>query len=525
MRNNNVYLEEVHNILPRLLSLYDTDPVSNTLGVGDRYYWAWKLTDFGNGTFQGAAHGLARLLIHDLLPAEISKDSIFKRIDDMYKGAKSLRYSNGSLVEAFPYESSFCVTALVAYDLLSAVELLTPQLEEKKRECYLDIVRPMIGFLHQAEETHAFISNHLSTAAAALLKWSAITGESGEMRGCELLDRILAEQSEEGWFREYEGADVGYETLSIYYLSDIHKLRPDLGLLSPLKKSIRFLWHFAHPDGSFGGYYGSRNTRFYYPAGIEAMALQIPEAKALADFMRKSIAGNATVTLKVMDGPNLIPMFNAYCYAAANIYREEMENNDQKQVLPLLPSKSKDQWRLKFPEAGLLIDKGENHYTIISWHKGGVCYHFHIKSATPLINYGVVARSVDNKYYSSQSYNSDNLVRLEGDAITIISFLTELKQRFPDPLQFIVLRLFNVTIMRAPLLGNLIKKLLVKYLITGKNVSPVRNCRTIVLGSKIAISDTFEEKSQGFNYMEVKKPFKAIHMASQGYWQKQYDAE
>ena len=62
------YLNQVHSVLPRILSLYDTDSSSDTYGMGDRYHWAWGLIDFGNGTYQGAAHGLARLLTHDLLP-------------------------------------------------------------------------------------------------------------------------------------------------------------------------------------------------------------------------------------------------------------------------------------------------------------------------------------------------------------------------------------------------------------------------------------------------------------------------
>ena len=62
------YLELIHLTLPRLLALFDTDASRETYGMGDRYHWAWGLIDFGNGTFQGAAHGLARLISADLLP-------------------------------------------------------------------------------------------------------------------------------------------------------------------------------------------------------------------------------------------------------------------------------------------------------------------------------------------------------------------------------------------------------------------------------------------------------------------------
>jgi hypothetical protein len=127
--NNNIYLEYIDANLPRLLALYDNNAASKTYGMGDRFFWSWKLIDFANGTFQGASNGLARLLIHGLLPVNISETSILKRIDSMFRAAARLCRRNGSMEEAFPYESSFCVTALVAYDLLTAVEFWIIELE------------------------------------------------------------------------------------------------------------------------------------------------------------------------------------------------------------------------------------------------------------------------------------------------------------------------------------------------------------------------------------------------------------
>lgn len=520
MKKLNPYLQEVFKVLPRLLALYDTNPVSPTYGMGDRYRWAWKLIDFGNGTFQGAAHGLARLLKHHLLPPMLSQDAILRRIDAMFQGAATLRYPNGSLEEAFPFESSFCVTALVAYDLLSAIALLQNHLTQEQQTRYLDIIRPMIQFLHRAEETHAFISNHLATAAVALYKWSALTHEPGEARGQQMLERILAEQSSEGWFREYEGADPGYQTLCTYYLADLHNLCPDLGLLDSLKQSIQFLWHFAHPDGSFGGYYGSRNTRFYYPAGIEALAQEISEATALARFMRDSIQNQATVILSVMDEPNLIPMFNAYCWAAV-IFEQNPYPPFQK--LPSLPALSNQVWRSQFSQAGLLVDKGKEHYTIVSWHKGGVCYHFPLNSNQPVINTGIVVKNTKDQYFSSQAYQSQNQVTLNDNQVTIVSPLVAIHHQLPSPLQFIVLRLLNVTLMRNLTLSNLIKNFLVKFLITGKQILPICNRRLVQLGVNLEVQDRLEGEVKGLMAVPVQSPFSAIHMASQGYWQCQDD--
>lgn len=511
-------MAEVSAILPRVLSLIDMDRTSATYGAGDRYFWAWKLIDFGNGTFQGMAHGLARLVASGLLPSGISEDSIINRIDALFQGANYLRRSDGSMEEAFPYEGSFCVTALVAYDLLSAIELLAERLTDDSRASYLNIIRPMIDFLQKSDETHAFISNHLATASAALIKWDLLSGEDVGGSGENILQRILNRQSSEGWFLEYEGADPGYQSLCTYYLADIHRMRPDLKLLEPLRRSVKFLWYFAHPDGSFGGLYGSRNTRFYYPAGLEALAEEIPEAASLSLFMRKSISDQSVVTLGSIDEPNLIPMFNAYCWAALEF---EKSNLGVKRI-DLIPAVSQEVWRKEFPDSGLLIDKGINHYTIVSIYKGGVCYQF-VDGERKDVDAGVAIRINGTAVLcSTQGYSKENSYKINDREIVIESIFSEMPKQLPSPLKFIVLRMLNVTVMRSFWLREKVKQFLVKMLITGKKSVDLKNERRIVLGPDLKIQDV-QQGSVKFNMINI-KTFSAIHMASQGYWQKQDDA-
>lgn len=521
MENHNPYLSHVWSVLPRLLSLFDNNPLSVTYGIGDRYRWAWKLIDFGNGTFQGAAHGLARLLVNGMLPEGFSEASILHRIEMIFHGVETLRYPNGSLAEAFPFESSFCVTALVAYDLLTAVTLLESKISASQRKRFLDTVRPLIRFLHKSDETHAFISNHLATATAALYRWSFLTGEAGEKRGRELLDRILDKQSSEGWFMEYEGADPGYQSLCFHYLVDLHLMCPDLGLSEPLRRSVQFIWHFAHPDGSFGGLYGSRNTRFYFPSGLEALSSEMAEAEALARFMRSSIAQYNTVTLNAIDEPNLIPMFNSYCWASVLLEKSMSKYKENKEKVP---STSEVVFRKHYPDAGLLIDKGEKHYTIVSLHKGGVCYHFCLDDSRYKIDSGVAAIDLKGQIYSTQAYRRNNDIHFHYDHLKITATFVKVHRELPTPFQFLVLRLLNNTFLRVEGICSLAKKVIVKYLITGKKVSKIKNIRSIRLGYNISINDQWVDNFDGFSRLNTEHPFSVIHMASMGYWQRQDDA-
>jgi hypothetical protein len=493
----------------------DGDRTSASFGMGDRYHWAWGLIDFGNGTFQGAAHGLTRLWQAGLWPYTTPRDQFLGRIDALFLGTAQLTRADGSLEEAFPNEGSFCVTALVAFDLLCAIALLREEAPDEMRERWQVIVRPLVGYLGTADETHALISNHLATAVAALARWNALTGEAASgARGRELLARILRHQSVEGWFLEYEGADPGYQSLCTYYLADVHRLHPDWGLAEPLARSLRFLWHFAHPDGSFGGLYGSRCTRFYYPAGIEALATEVPEAAALARYMATSIASDRVVTLAAMDEPNLVPMFNAYCWAAVSWRDVDVT----KAVLPL-PAQSAEAFRRSFPETGLWVDAGPGHYTVVNTHKGGIVAHFP-RGKAAIIDAGVVVRDASGRLGSSQAFSKDNRVTLESDLLTVEAVISPMPKQLPTPLKFLLLRLLCLTLFRLRPLREWVKRMLVRLLITRRQLWPVRNIRQICLGPRLTVSDQLIAVP-GYQAIPDPGPFVAIHMASQGYWQLQ----
>jgi hypothetical protein len=52
-----------------------------------------------------------------------------------------------------------------------------------------------------------------------------------------------------------------------------------------------------HPDGSYGGEYGNRNTYPFYPHGFELSAHLTPRAGQIADaFLLGSSNGSATST-------------------------------------------------------------------------------------------------------------------------------------------------------------------------------------------------------------------------------------
>jgi hypothetical protein len=296
-------------------------------------------------------------------------------------------------------------------------------------------------------------------------------------------------------------------------------VRPELPLNQPLARAVDFLACCAHPDGSFGGLYGSRSTRLYYPAGIEALAPHLPAAQALADHMRGAIDRHATVPLAAMDDLNLVPVFNAYCRAA--VLRRHAGRAASVAPVPALASHP---WRRHLPEAGLLFDKGPDHYTVLSVHKGGLLVHFASGQVRPLVEAGVVARGPRGRLYSTQAARPDNRCQLDGDRVTVTAELTLVRHELPTPWQFAILRLLSLTVLRWPPLRHAFKRALVRRVVTRRPGAGVRNRREIVLGPEPRLTDAWEGEAHPFRRIKIEAPFSVLHMATQGYWQRQDDA-
>ncbi|HLE10822.1 MAG: hypothetical protein A2504_11755 [Bdellovibrionales bacterium RIFOXYD12_FULL_39_22] len=500
----NIYQKQIEMVLPRILALFDKSPQSKTYGLADRFYWGWKLIDFPNGTFQGAVHGLARLVNAGLIPLPFSEKKIIQRILSAISATKKITRSNGSLEEAFPYESSFCVTALVAYDFLAAYELLGGRLNAEEQKSILETVSPLINFIIKNDETHAVISNHLATAVAAIFYWEKYSKKSCDGRGEELLKIILDNQSSEGWFSEYGGADPGYQTLATYYLADVYRLRPAENLKVALNKSLEFLRYCVHPDGSFGGIYGSRNTRFFYPAGLEFLKDHLPAANYILGKMRESISKLQAVTLVAMDGPNLAPMFNSYAWAAAMFGPIAVSDGD---VLS---------WTKYFPKAGLYLKSTPEYLFWLSTRKGAAWgKHYKATEKKALGDFGALWQGPDGEILTGQEQAVE--ISINGDKIITKINLVLHSQMLPSPIKFLILRFLNLTLMRIPFFLNLIKKILVRLLITKQQKVISTAMREFDLAQEVPLVKDICQSD--YKNISGNGPFYAIHMASQGYWQ------
>jgi len=505
----NIYKKILHNNLPRLLNLYNLGQSSSTYGYGDRLYWGWKISDFTNGTMQGGVHALAIAIKLGLI--EKPKFAL-ETIDSAIRAIARIRVKNGSLVEAFPNENSFCVTALVAFDVLSAIKHLAANISSEQKEEYLNIVRPLIRFITNNDEKHAVISNHIATGIAAIELWNELAMENSK-RGKDLLSIIYTHQSEEGWYREYEGADPGYQTLCTYYLFCAYEVTGDEELLESLKRGGSFLKYFAHPDGTIGGLYGSRNTEVYYPAGLVALASILEDFNLTAGLLHKGVMNGNHIFPQDIDIGNFIPLLNAYAVAALH-YEQSGIMTDKTQCL----APYEKVFIKKFDHAGIYIHSTDRYYAIVNYKKGGILKVFDKDTKILDMEDGGIFGSLSNgKRFSTQQVDE----KQNFDDHSINASFYDINESYPNPWTSILLRILGLTLFNSDYFRELFKKHIVRMLITKKNRingSAIRRFK--FMDDKIIVHENIKEPDNCKSIGHFGKS-KAIHMASSGYYLQQ----
>ena len=235
--------------------------------------------------------------------------------------------------------------------------------------------------------------------------------------------------------------------------------------------------------------------------------------------MRESINRKNCVNLSSVDTPNLIPMFNSYCRAAISYIK-----NKKKSTVHLLPCQTNKPVFKFYEEAGLIVHNDKNYFCIVSSKKGGACVIFDKKLNQSSYNYGALYKSKKDKrrYFSTQTNEEKVAVRIDYNCqkVEISCPIYEYKKMYPTPFRYIILRCLNLTFMRFQLFNEIIKKILVRYVIKSKSTPVGTNTRVISFSNGIEISDDCESKRLSLVLIKEQKRFYSIHMASQAYWRR-----
>ncbi|MFM9941289.1 MAG: hypothetical protein ACKVP7_17540 [Hyphomicrobiaceae bacterium] len=474
------------------LSLADQEMVSTARGSFDRTWWGWKFTDFSAPRFQEGAHALAWLLTSPLAPAAArTSHRLLDQATASIAFWSRLQHSDGSFDEAYPFERSLAATAFTLFYVGTAIERLGDRLDRQTRDTALATAERAAGWLSVNGEHHGVLSNHLAAAAAACQVAGDLLGTDryqGARDRC--LGIIYREQDpDEGWMREYSGADPGYQGHGMFYLADILRRTRDATLAQRLSAAMRFQGWFVHPDGTVGGEYASRGTKFAFPAAFEMLAPSLPEAAAIARHLRGCIARGQGVGLHEMDVWNLFPMLNNYLVAA-----EAAGPLSEAAALP---------WQTpgatgRFPRAGLIVANRANHVLAAAPGNGGAlklwapdgclryedCGYGARKGRGWIVSQGP-ATWVEPPATSQGADSGPVTATSRGVFVTVPAI------RF-DPWRFMAFRGFTTTIGRLPALARALKDVLVGVLIRRRTPQTAALERHVAFSAngRLTIDDT-----------------------------------
>jgi len=500
-------------VVRRVLSDQDRDPYSVTSGCFDRRHWAWKLADLPNAVLQCNVHPLALLLTEP--GGQFSGNPALQ-----WSVAAGLRYArriqrrDGSFDQAFPRERSVGATAFLLHALLEAFRCIGSGMDAGVRREVEEGLRRAAEFLCRHEETHGHIANHLAGAALALLVSAEHFGEARYRRRSDaLLEKILAHQSPEGWFLEYEGADPGYQTLCLHYLAQIYERTRDGRLGESLGGAVEFLAHFIHPDGSFAGEYGSRRTAVFYPGGLALLGREFPLAAAITRAMRRAIEAGHTVTLSDVDAENTPPLLSNYVLAL----RADPGAGDRS--LPPLPCE-RPAVRRDFPQAGLYVHGTERYYAVVGASAGGVLKVFAKREPRILWDDGgYFGQLASGAFVTSQA-------TLRGRPCAVGEREVEMTGAFyapirlvPSPARFLLLRTLCLTVMRSRRITEMLKRRLVGLLVTRRRRYQMTLRRRVRFEATAVVLEDELSKSPSLRvaWLECGRGFVAMHMASAQY--------
>ncbi|MDP1571611.1 MAG: hypothetical protein Q8L86_16575 [Vicinamibacterales bacterium] len=504
---------QVEAAAARALGEQDANPHSATAGCFDRRYWAWKLVDFPEATFQRLVLPLATLY-RDPASRYHGQPEVLAAVRAGLAYVTRIQHGNGSFDQAFPFEQSYGATAFLLSPILEAARLVDEHLTPAERAAIEGTGRRAAEFLCGHEERHGVIANHLAGAA-----WSLVVAADRfrepryEEAASRLVAFLLERQSPEGWWPEYDGADPGYQTLCVDYLSAIAERRPSEALARALDRAVEFLQWFVHPDGTFGGVYGSRRTSLVYLAGLARLAPRSAPAAAMcralaAAMARGDLAGPASV-----DAGNLAPMLTSTAMA-----------------LPLLAAAGASDASLPcertevvadFTSAGLHIRGTAHYYAVCGVANGGTLTVFAGEPRRLVLDDGgYVAEMEDGARASTQATRREQPATVEQERIELTVPFVRMPSALPTPGRFVALRLLNLTLMRSIAAGNWVKRRLVGLLMAGGDEVALTLTRRITFGAEaVEVTDRIESPGNlALRALTGGQPFSSIHMASAGYF-------
>ena len=505
--NSRYFSNIAYQSTQRALNLMDRNSYSKSFGCFDRYYWHFKMKDFPSASYQMGVEFLARLWEDSHEDNSFYKQKcLLEWVKASFEYTCSIQNKDGSFDEWYPNERGWAgPTSYIIHSLANAYKITEEEWDEdlkiKFKKCFYNAFQFLVK---QKEGAH--LANHTALFLLSLYEIFQITGETEIENQFKLfLQDFKKLVCDEGWSKEYDGVDFGYNLATLSFLARLYSLYPEPFLKKYAEKSLSFLSYFFYPDGSFGGL-GSRETVHLYPYALKFWG---SENLSLAqDIYYHLLQHNSFENLRPFDQDDHYLFYRLSEYletdgivfnndslklrseqsslqtvsSSQNLsFRQKREvqkkpedlskiraNNDNLKTLTL-PCLSPDSFKKQFSQAGFFVKKTSSFYLVVNLKKGGAFRFYDLSQPQKAFkNKGWVLKTKSNRlitnfwhseqaeYYpkchsyekksgeeSPEKTSNPISISVSDSQITIKGQAFFVRQRYFNRLKFIVFRLFT----------------------------------------------------------------------------------
>ena len=498
-KNLHLYKFVLDNV-PRMLSWIDRRQGSPTYGSSDRNYWHYKIVDFPCSMLQETALTLALLYTTKFNGNYFYGKNYIKKLalaQILYW--KKIQNRNGSFDEFFPNEQSFSATAFTLYSSCKTLQILDEDPEFIRKNA-----KKSCKFLINYGDPGA--SNQISASIAAINLYSILFNDTSfDQQLNQQLNKLLESQSDEGWTPEYGSFDVGYQSITLAYLSDYNTTRNDKKVSDSIQRMIEYLSYFIHPNGSVGGEYGSRSTTFFAPYGF---AENIKNCKSSSAIYHKLFLTESSFINTSIDDRYI-------CHFILPSYLLSIKILQPGTIIEYVLPYKRDFNKL-FKETGLYIHSTPDYYFITNLKKGGI---FNLYSKNNQGNYVDAGYVIEHKkkLYVTNWLNEDSIHSIDKKENTI-----EMKSKFycvlnkvPTPFYHTMLRILSF------IGGKKILPLLKEIFIHRQKISDGKMNRNFIFGDhQVEIIDEIQTDKMSIKNITFANPANTFrYVAPSNYFQ------
>ena len=454
----------------RLFGAIDRNPYRPTYGCLDREFWHYRTASFPSQMYQEGALPLALLYTADMPGNRWQGEP---RVRDLAVAAICFAarssHADGSCDDYYPFERALGAAVFSLQAAARAYQLL--DLHDTELVAWLERRAKWIA----EHDESGRLTNHHALAALGLLRVAEITGNPTYREAArQRVAQVLAWQTGEGWFQEYDGADPGYQTVTIDCLAKIRRRTNDTTLDEPLRRAVDFARLFLHPDDSYAGEYGSRGTYHFYPHGFELLAAGNTAAADLADGFLRTLAVSRQAAF---DDDRM------FIHRLGNLIEAYQDFSHERPVASDAPASPSVCY---LPKARLLVRRNNRTHTVISAARGGVFKHF--ATALPVVtDAGLIVETTDGRVAVSQMHTMDRVLELVAnpvdsnvpEGLTVSGSLHWARFETATPLKQAIFHLGMEFVGRW--CRHLVRRVLQRRLITNRHACPIELKRTLEL--------------------------------------------